>query len=171
MHPFAGHDTSVVVGQPLQFNASGGTNYLWSPSTGLDHINIANPIGIYFAEIDSIRYKVLVSNLAGCIDSAYVRVRVYKTNPSVFVPSAFTPNGDGLNDVIRPIAVGIKQIENFSIFNRWGQLVFSTTVNGQGWDGKIGGRLQSSGVFVWMVKAIDYLDKPVFLKGTVTLIR
>ncbi|MFI5133067.1 MAG: PKD domain-containing protein [Chitinophagales bacterium] len=171
MHPFAGHDTSVVVGQPLQFNAEGGVNYLWDPPTGLNDITIPNPIGIYSAEIDSVRYKVLVSNQAGCLDSTYIKVKVFKTNPYVFVPSAFTPNGDGLNDVIRPIAVGIKQIETFSIFNRWGQLVFSTTINGQGWDGKIGGRLQNTGVFVWMVKAIDYLDKPIFLKGTVTLIR
>jgi hypothetical protein len=50
-------------------------------------------------------------------------------------------------------------------------MVFSTTTNGQGWDGKIGGRPQSSNTFVWMVKAIDYLDNPLFDKGTVTLIR
>ena len=72
---------------------------------------------------------------------------------------------------IRPIAVGIQKIEYFSIYNRWGQLVFTTTINGQGWDGKISGKDQGSGVFVWMVKAVDYLGRPYFQKGTVTLIR
>ena len=76
-------------------------------------------------------------NDAGCVDSAHVSVKVFKTNPYVFVPTAFTPNGDGLNDDVKPIAVGVKQIKYFSIYNRWGQLVFKTTTNGQGWDGTI----------------------------------
>ncbi|HYM92519.1 MAG TPA: T9SS type B sorting domain-containing protein [Chitinophagaceae bacterium] len=171
LQAYAGHDTSVVIGQPLQFNATGGVNYLWDPPTGLNNINISDPVGIYSAEVNNIRYKVLVNNQAGCFDSAFVNVKVYKTNPYIFVPSAFTPNGDGLNDIIRPIAVGIKQIEYFSIYNRWGQMVFTTTVNGQGWDGKFAGQPQNSGTYVWMVKAIDYKNIPVFLKGTVTLIR
>jgi hypothetical protein len=61
-----------------------------------------------------------VFNEVGCYDSASVAVKVFKTNPYVFVPSAFTPNGDGLNDVIRPIAVGVQQIKYFRIFNRLG---------------------------------------------------
>ena len=107
----------------------------------------------------------------GCADSAFVMVKVFKTVPYVFVPTGFTPNNDGLNDQVRPIAVGIQKINYFSIYNRWGQLVFTTTTNGQGWDGKIGGREQNTGVFVWMVSAIDYLGRPFFQKGTVTLIR
>ena len=169
--PFAGHDTLVVVGQPLQLNAEGGVSYIWSPSTGLNDPNIKNPIAIYGGEIDSIRYMVEVFNAAGCSDSAYMRVVVFKTNPYVFVPTAFTPNGDGLNDVIRPIAVGVQKINYFRIFNRWGQLVFSTTINEFGWDGKIGGVPQGSNVYVWMVSALDYTGKTIFLKGTTTLIR
>ena len=168
---FAGRDTSVVVGQELQFNGSGGVIYLWSPPTGLNNVTIPDPKGIYGAEIDSVRYKLFVTDQAGCADSAFVLVKVFKTNPSVFVPTAFTPNNDGLNDVVRPIAVGIQRIKNFSIYNRWGQMVFTTTENGRGWDGRITGRLQNSGVFVWMVSAIDYTGKPIFSKGTTTLIR
>ncbi|MBK9569395.1 MAG: gliding motility-associated C-terminal domain-containing protein [Chitinophagaceae bacterium] len=168
---FAGRDTTVVVGQPLLFNGTGGVNYLWSPSTGLSNTAIFNPIGIYDTGIDSVRYKLVVSDATGCADSAFVTVYVFKTNPSIFVPTAFTPNNDGLNDVVRPIAVGIRQINYFSVYNRWGERVFTTNVNRQGWDGRINGRVQNSGVFVWMVSAIDYLGKPIFLKGTVTLIR
>jgi gliding motility-associated-like protein len=168
---FAGRDTIVVVGQPLQFNGTGGIGYLWSPATGLTKTDIPNPVGVYHSGIDSVRYKLVVNDAAGCTDSAFVNVKVFKTIPYVFVPTAFTPNGDGLNDVVRPIAVGIQKINYFSIFNRWGQLVFKTTINGYGWDGRIKGLVQGTNVFVWMVSAIDYTGKPLFLKGTVTLIR
>ena len=171
IRPFAGNDTLVVVGQPVQLNAEGGVRYLWMPPTGLNNPNINNPIGIYGREIDSIRYTVRVFNEAGCYDSAFVSVKVFKTNPYVFVPSAFTPNQDGLNDVIRPIAVGVREIKYFRIYNRWGQMIFHTTVNQKGWDGKIAGVPQGSNVFVWMVSAIDYAGNPIFLKGTVTLLR
>jgi gliding motility-associated-like protein len=169
--PFAGHDTAVVVNQPLQLNAEGGTRYEWVPPTSLTNAFIKNPVGIYGSELDSVRYKVLVFNAANCVDSAFITVKIFKTSPQVFVPTGFTPNGDGLNDVVRPIAVGIKQIKYFSVYNRWGQLLFKTTINGQGWDGKISGIPQGTNVFVWMVSAVDYLDRPYFQKGTVTLIR
>ncbi len=171
INPSAGKDTMVVVGQPLQLNAEGGVSYLWSPATYLDNPNIKNPVAIYGPETDSIRYMVKVFNEIGCADSAYIKVTVFKTNPYVFVPTAFTPNGDGLNDVIRPIAVGVQEIKYFRVFNRWGQMVFQTTTNEHGWDGRIKGTLQGTNVFVWMVGATDYLGNPIFLKGTVTLIR
>jgi gliding motility-associated-like protein len=114
---------------------------------------------------------VNVYNESDCVDSAFITVKIFRTVPQVFVPTAFTPNGDGRNDRIRPIAVGIKKIEYFSVFNRWGQLVFHTTVNGEGWDGRIKGKEQGTAVFVWIVKAVDYLGNEFFAKGTVTLIR
>ena len=168
---YAGRDTSVVIGQPLQFLGTGGLNYLWSPATGLTSTNIYNPVGVYNGTVDSIRYKLIVSDIAGCSDSAFVTVKIYKVKPTIFVPTAFTPNNDGKNDLIYPISVGIKKINYFSIYNRWGERVFTTTVDRAGWDGTISGRTQDSGVFVWMVSAIDYIGRPVFLKGTVTLIR
>lgn len=171
VNAFAGHDTAVVIGQELHFNASGGINYLWSPPTALNDINISNPVAVYDGSVDSIRYMVRVGDERNCFDSASMTVKIFKTNPQIFVPTAFTPNGDGVNDLFRPIGVGIKNIEYFRVFNRWGQLVFSTTVNGQGWDGTIGGKAQSTNTFVWIVRGIDYLDKPFFRKGTVTLIR
>ncbi|GAC1420884.1 MAG: hypothetical protein NVS1B13_04830 [Flavisolibacter sp.] len=169
--PFAGRDTAVVVKQLLQFNATGGANYSWSPSTNLSNPNIGNPTAIYDGSFDKITYRVIVSSPPNCLDSAYVTVRIFKTNPQVFVPTAFTPNGDNKNDLFRPFSVGISKLEFFRVFDRWGQLVFSTTINGQGWDGTIGGKAQSSGVYVWLVKGVDYTGKLVFEKGTVTLIR
>jgi len=161
----------VVVGQPLQLAGSGGVGYFWAPATGLNNTTIFNPIGIYGSSIDSVRYKLIVTDSIGCADSAYVTVFVFRTNPYVFVPTAFTPNNDGLNDVVRPIAVGIRNINYFAIYNRWGERVFYTTTNKHGWDGIHNGRPQASGVFVWMLQAVDYTGKTIFLKGTVTLIR
>jgi len=169
--PFAGRDTAVVVGQPLQLNATGGDNYLWFPSNNLSDYSIANPVATFTEPLDNISYKAEVYNSAGCFDSAFINVKVYATQPTVFVPTAFTPNNDGRNDVVRPIAVGMQRIEYFQVFNRWGQLMFSTKTNGHGWDGRIGGQLQSNNVYVWVVKAIDFTGAAYFKKGTVTLIR
>ncbi len=168
---FAGHDTTAVADQPLQLTATGGSAYLWSPGIGLSSVNIANPVAMYSEPFNSIHYKVVVFDDANCSDSAFVTVKVFITGPTIFIPTAFTPNGDGKNDVLRPIAAGIKQIDYFSIYNRWGQLVFTTQTDGKGWDGSINGVPQSTGVYVWMVKATDYKGKPYFKKGTVTLIK
>jgi gliding motility-associated-like protein len=167
----AGKDTMIVAGQPLQLFASGGENFSWSPPTWLNNTSIANPVAQIGSNVDSIRYNVYVTNLLGCTDSATILVKIFKTNPQIFVPTGFTPNGDGRNDYLRPIAVGIERIEYFRVYNRWGQLVFNTTVNEHGWDGRIGGKLQSTNTYVWMVKAVDYTGRPIFQKGTSTLIR
>lgn len=167
----AGRDTAVVINQPLQLLASGGVAYQWSPVTGLSRSNIANPVAMYDGSFDSIRYTVTVYDENGCSATTEVAVKIFKTNPQIFVPSAFTPNGDGLNDVVRPIAVGLTKIDYFRIYNRWGQLVFSTTRNGQGWDGKIKGQEQGSATFVWVAGGEDFTGKKVSGKGTVTLIR
>lgn len=171
MQASAGKDTMIVFGQPLQLNASGGENYLWTPPTYLNNTSVSNPVAKITSNIDSIRYKVHVTDNIGCFDSASILVKIFRTNPQIFVPTGFTPNGDGLNDVLKPIAVGVERIEYFSVYNRWGQLVFTTTINGKGWDGTIGGKPQTTNTFVWMVKAVDYTGKPIFQKGTSTLIR
>ncbi|MBB1285263.1 gliding motility-associated C-terminal domain-containing protein [Flavisolibacter sp. BT320] len=168
---FAGRDTAVVVGQELQLSATGGEVYDWWPPNGLSSTIISNPIGKYNGSFDSIRYFVTVQDAIGCTDVASIGVKIFKTAPRVFVPSAFTPNNDGRNDVLRPIAVGLTNIEYFRVYNRWGQLVFETKINGKGWDGKIQGKPQGTESYAWIVKGQDYTGKTVFEKGTVTLIR
>jgi gliding motility-associated-like protein len=168
---FAGNDTSVVVNQPLQLTATGGSSYQWSPGTSLSSTIIAAPIAVFNAESDGIRYKVLVFDDAHCADSAFVFVKIFRTLPIVFIPSAFTPNQDGRNDFVRPLSAGIRQIDYFNIYNRWGTLVFSTTLSGKGWDGRLNGREQAPGTYVWVVKATDYKGNTYLQKGTVTLIR
>ena len=167
----AGNDTLILSGQPLQLLATGGIKYTWTPSTGLSNVNVANPVATFNNSVDSVRYKVQVFNQAGCSESAFISVRVFKSPPTVFVPNAFTPDRDGKNDLLKPIAVGMKQIEYFNIYNRWGQLVFSTVANQNGWDGTLRGKPQNSGMYVWAVKAIDYTGKRYMQKGTAVLLR
>lgn len=170
INAYAGHDTSVVINQPLQLNGSGGELYQWVPATALSSSTISNPVAIFMQPSQRNRYKLIVSN-RGCSDSAFINIKVYKTVPRVFVPTAFTPNGDGLNDILKPIMAGMQRLETFNIYNRHGQLVYSTAIEGKGWDGRIGGVLQSAGTFVWIIKAVDYTGLSYFNKGTVTLIR
>ncbi len=166
----AGRDTAVMVGQPLQLTASGGTGYLWTPATGLSDYAISNPVANYTVPTESISYTVSVSNQAGCTETAFIKVKVFKEGDEIYVPNAFTPNSDGINDIIRPVNVSIQQMDYFKVYNRWGKLLFNTSLPGAGWDGKINGVLQGSGTFVWVFKGTDYNGKIVLKKGTVTLI-
>lgn len=171
MNVSAGSDTAVIAGQPLQLNATGAIAYTWSPPGVLSATDIPNPIAVFTISSEDTRYKVVGFSEEGCRDSAYINIKVFKTPPAVFVPTAFTPNNDGRNDVLRPIAVGMSFIEYFNVYNRWGQLVFSTRVNGYGWDGRINGQVQGTNTYVWVVKAVDYTGTPYFKKGVVTLIK
>lgn len=145
-------------------------NYVWTPATGLSDPNIANPIVTAGAVGDVVQYKVTASTIAGCKGEGFVTVRVYK-GPEIYMPTGFTPNGDGKNDKFTPFPVGIKSYKYFRVFNRWGQLVFSTTALHDGWDGKLGGRDQPSGVYVWMIEGVTKDGKLLTKKGTVSLIR
>jgi gliding motility-associated-like protein len=161
-------DTAVVLGQPLQLNATGNLFYLWTPSTWLNNPVIPDPIAL---PQDSIEYVVKVSNADGCFGTDTIKVKLYKVEPDLFVPSAFTPNGDGNNDVFRPIPIGMRSLDAFRVYNRWGQLLFSTTEQGRGWDGKLGGMGQDSGTYVWYAEGVDYKGKKIQRKGYVVLIR
>ena len=171
MQVSAGRDTAVVVGQPLLLRASGGSQYLWSPSDRLSDPRTPEPVATFESPAAGLTYQVRATDIHGCTDSARVRIRVYRAGPVIFLPSAFTPNGDGRNDVLRPLAAGIRQIRRFSIYNRWGKLVFSTTRNGAGWDGTLNGQLQDTGTYAWFAEAEDYEGKLYSDKGVVTLIR
>lgn len=171
VYAFAGNDTVIIATQPLQLNATGATNYTWSPTIGMNNPEIANPIVTLPATIDSVRYMVKAETPEGCVGYDDILVIVFKTSPDIFVPSAFSPNGDGLNDDIKPILVGMKEFKFFQIFNRYGQLIFSTNEIGKGWDGTFKGEKQASGTFVYQAEAIDYTGKVVDKKGTIVLIR
>jgi hypothetical protein len=173
----AGNDTSVVINEPLQLNASsndtttpGGDAFAWAPAIGLNNPDIYNPIGIYTAETDSVRYFVTATSRYGCTGTTSILVAIFKTGPDIFVPNAFTPGGP-TNSIFRPVPVGITGLSFFRVYNRWGQLVYATTRIGDGWDGRINGHLEESGTYVWMVQGTTYTGHTIYHRGTMILVR
>ena len=167
INAFAGNDTSIVVGQPLQLSASGAPYFSWLPPTYLNQNDIPNPVTVLS---DNFSYLLRAYNEIGCFALDTINIRVFKTAPDIFVPNAFTP-GKNINNIFKPIPVGISSLGFFRIYNRKGELVFSTNKIGRGWDGTIEGRPQDSGGYVWVVKGVDYTGKTIIKKGTMVLIR
>jgi gliding motility-associated-like protein len=165
IHAFAGNDTTIAQGQPVQLHASGGKYYQWSPPDFLNTDSVFNPVAILNQDQ---RYSVKVTTEEGCIAYDEILIRVLK-GPDIYVPNAFTPNGK--NKIFRPILAGIQELNFFSVYNRWGQLVFTTREPGTGWDGRINGVDQPTDVFIWMLKAKDYQGRVITKNGTVVLIR
>jgi gliding motility-associated-like protein len=91
--------------------------------------------------------------------------------PDLYVPNAFTPDDNGINDKLKVKPVGYRSFSYFAIYNRWGQLMFRTTNFNEGWDGKINGQKAEAGTYVYVAAAIDYKGKPLNRKGTFILLR
>lgn len=161
-------DTTVVLGQPLQLQASGGDTYTWSPSTWLNDANSAAPIAL---PQDNVRYTVTATTAQGCVDTDFIDVKLYRMDPDLYVPNAFTPNNDGRNDRLTPILLGMRELHFFRVYNRSGVLVFSTTSKNHGWDGRYKGKTQDAGTFVWMAEGINYKGELRQKKGTTVLMR
>jgi gliding motility-associated-like protein len=164
-----GSDTSIVIGQTLQFNASGGELYNWNPAAWLSGSDIPNPLA---APEDDIEYRLTVTTVPeGCVGLDTLKVKVFKVPPSFYVPTAFSPNGDGRNEVLRPIALGMKSVKYFRVFSRAGLLLFSTTEKNKGWDGTYKGNPQDPGTYVWAAEGVTYQGAAIVRKGTAVLVR
>jgi gliding motility-associated-like protein len=168
---FAGNDTAVVVGQPLQLLGRGATIYEWFPPAFLNADDIVDPIAIFDASVERFSYIMKASTPEGCFAFDTITIRIFKTGPDIFVPTAFTPDANNLNDFFRPIPVGISKIDYFRVFNRWGNLLYSNISLEQGWNGTYKGLPQPPDTYVWMVRGTDFTGKTVVKKGTVQLIR
>ncbi|MEO6288491.1 MAG: PKD domain-containing protein, partial [Ginsengibacter sp.] len=161
-------DTSIVENQPLQLHGTGGISYLWMPATGLSNPNIADPV----AKIGSDqRYILKVTNAGGCAGNDSISIKVYRLDAGLYVPNAFTPNGDNLNDIFNAVPLGMKSLNYFRIYNRFGEVVFSTNQLNKGWNGTLNGKPQNPDVYVWIIEGTDYQDTKIFKRGIVTLIR
>lgn len=164
---FAGNDTIAAANQPVQLNASGGLSYEWSPFVGLSAVNIPNPVAI---NTNDQSYYLRAFTPEGCESFDTINIKIYK-GPEIYVPSAFTPNGDGTNDILKAIPVGISSFEYFMVYNRFGELVFKTTDYTKGWDGRAKGKDQGTGNFVWLAAATDFKGNKIFRKGSVMIIK
>jgi gliding motility-associated-like protein len=144
-----------------------GVNYRWQPITGLNNPLIKNPVVTISQDR---KYFIQISVPGQCDVTDTLDVIVFD-KPGVYVPTAFTPDGNGTNDLLRPIPVHIRKLVYFRVWNRWGGLVYNTTLMNAGWNGKVNGKPVDPGVYVWSCEAVDEDGKTIVLKGTTVLIR
>lgn len=156
-------DTVIDAGQPIVLTTQASGAVAWVGS-GLSCNNCTDPVVAPVVES-----KYIVSTAQGsCTYSDTVIVHIKGTD-SLYIPTAFTPNGDGLNDVFK--ASGAVADFTMKVYNRWGQAVFQTSSLTRGWDGKFGNVLQSTGVYVFFVQYKNGAGRIIQRKGTVLLIR
>jgi gliding motility-associated-like protein len=156
----------LAVSSPQISNAADGI-YLWSPPIGLNNPSSPNPITILQEDQT---YTIDVTTGSGCTGSASVNLHV-RRNGNISMPTAFTPDGDGKNEVLTPLAFNIAAISFFRVYNRWGQVVFYTNQLGQGWDGTYKGAKPVGGYYVWEIEGTSEDGKTIRKKGAVLLIR
>lgn len=162
----AGQDTTIMAGNTLQLNATGGVSYQWVPSTDLSNPNIPNPVT---STLENISYIVYVTDAFGCSASDTINITVDETT-DIFIPDIFSPNGDGQNDILYVRGKGIKELD-FVIYDRWGEKIFETNDINTGWDGTYKGSKLFTAVFYYYIKAAFYDGNNYEGKGNITLVR
>jgi gliding motility-associated-like protein len=166
VHAFG--DTLIKVGQTAPISANGASTYLWLPNNG----SVACPTCSNTIAQPTIttQYIVVGSNSPYCRRQDTILVRVDFTCGDFFVPNVFSPNADGLNDVINVNGFCIYTY-NLQIFSRWGEMVFETKDRSISWDGTFKGKPMDTGVFVYRADGITIDGKPFTIKGNITLLR
>jgi gliding motility-associated-like protein len=166
--PVATAQSSVVIniGDNTTLTATGGGSYSWVPSTGLSCTNCSDPVASPEQTTD---YCVYVKN-ATCVDSACVTVTVDYNCKPVYIPNAFSPNGDGDNDILYVVGNCIKDMK-LVIYNRWGQKVYEGTDPKEGWDGIYKGKPEDTAVFDYYLTYKLITGTEGSKKGNVSLVR
>ncbi len=162
-------DQTIKYGSSIQLNASNAVLFTWTPNDGsLDNPNINNPIA---TPLERTTYIVHGVGNNGCIDTASVTIDIEFAD-DIFIPSAFTPNGDGLNDVFRVSGKRYFKVIAMSVFNRWGELVYHVE-NGSnsGWDGTYKGLASDLGTYSYNITLSKSEGAIESYKGNVTLVR
>lgn len=158
----------AVANLPLTLEARPiGASALWTPASSLD--NPATYTPVFVGNVER-AYTIELKTTSGCITVDTQVVKINK-NIVIYVPNAFTPNNDALNDYLKPFMIGIKELRYFKIFNRWGELVYETKDPKKGWDGKFKGVPVQAHTLVWMLEGIGVDNKTYNAKGSTVLIR
>lgn len=158
----------AIKGERTQLQArSFGVTYQWAPATGLTNTTTAMPSATLSNEVT---YTIASREVTGCLITDTLQVRVFDA-PEVYVPNMFSPNGDGINDVLRINPVGLKQLYYFRIYNRWHQLLYESRDLNGGWNGTYFSTLQPMETYQWILSAQDKDGKWIQRTGSVTLVR
>lgn len=167
---FAGNDTVVHTNQPFTLLATSNdvnVTYTWIPTIGLSNPFIANPVAILQNDIT---YHVTATNINGCKAVDDIFIKTFESD-EIFMPSAFTPDNNGINDQIKPLGQGLKDVGLFEIYNRYGQLIFRADKTNKEWNGSFRGKPQPADTYVYRLEAFTYKGRAVKKTGSIVLIR
>ena len=163
----AGSDTTIFAGSSVKVLGSGGPNYLWSPSTGLSCTNCQMPSA---SPTETTMYYLTVVDSNGCEETDAVVIAVEPVASVIFVPNAFSPNGDGVNDVLDVQEGGYESLY-FEVYGRWGKKVFESTSTDADWDGTFRGKQLNAATFAYYLNTVFLSGEEYEEKGNITLIR
>lgn len=179
VHPrpsvFAGTGAEVLAGSPFQLQATGSpdvVDWTWSPARYLNCIHCTSPVT---TPMESITYTLSGKNTHGCLATDTISISLFCNAGRIFIPNAFSPNGDGLNDYFSVLGQGISRIDHFRIYDRWGKLVFERSdfspedKNGR-WDGRYKGEPVPVGIYSYIVE-MSCKGKTYAQKGSVNVLR
>jgi gliding motility-associated-like protein len=159
----------AIINTPTALGARNfGASYQWSPSTGLSNATVVNPT---FNSGNAQDYLVRITSISGCVTTDTLSVYVFKES-GIYVPKAFSPNGDGQNERLYPELVNFASLQYFRVYNRWGQLVYETrSMSTTGWDGTFNGVKQPMDTYTWFAVGTDKNGKVVTANGQTLLIK
>jgi gliding motility-associated-like protein len=164
-------DTTIVIGDAIKLpinNQYNTINFEWIPKEGLSCTDCSYPTVRPLADTT---YKLIMKDQLNCFNETGVFKIIVKPDTYIKLPTTFTPNGDGNNDILYVRGWGIKELVSFEIYNRWGALIFQTNDINTGWNGYYKDEIQNSEVYVYKVTAKSWLDKEISKQGYVNLLR
>jgi gliding motility-associated-like protein len=159
-------DAAFNFPEPLQARPI-GNSVTWTPATSLSNRFSYNPT---FTGLVPQLYTIKITTATGCVTVDTQLVKTHK-KIDIYVPTAFTPDGNGLNERLRPVLIGFAKVNYFRIYNRWGKLLFTMNSDQPGWDGKIEEASAGIQTVVWMIEAVDVDGKVHNKQGTTVLYR
>ena len=153
----------------LQVNVPNGLTVNWYKNGSL--INAYSKDSLRVSEAAEYTVKFLNSN--GCLSlvSNKIVTEIGCNTTGIYIPDVFTPNGDGINDIIKPVCVGIAKFKFFKIYNRWGNILFESTDESKGWDGRFRSQIQPADSYIWLVEGLDTNGKEIRKSGVLNLIK
>jgi gliding motility-associated-like protein len=159
--------------RPIQLNARKFEgipySYSWKPSWGLNFFNVSNPV---FNYNKTQSYYISMTAPSGCVTVDTLKVLVFDSAiVNIFIPRSFTPNGDGVNDILYPYIAGMKSLSYLRIFDKFGKLVFESRSTANGWNGESAGKPQPMDAYLWVAEGIDLKGEKIRQTGSVLLIR
>ncbi|MCZ2130965.1 MAG: gliding motility-associated C-terminal domain-containing protein [Bacteroidia bacterium] len=146
--------------------STGASSFIWE----------IEPFGKFTSQAPQVEYTdtgyytatLIAVSTYGCSDTAQTEIYI-RNNYRVFLPNAFSPNGDGLNDIFKPIVRGFDKLD-FRIYNRWGELIFHT-LKDEGWDGTYQGQAVPSGVYSFTLQVLSIYGEMQYFTGEVSVMR